>query len=278
MGSILKNTLISSTGVKTSFHWYYFWNTVSVCGVPSTPPPAGSTPCRFKQSRTACARVAAIKSDDWLMKYGLLTLFSVSAFIAGVAFASFWQNPNGVLAGAPPHPAIPKIASGEDRALIAALRRVDARIRHSPGVHVTVSGRIEGRSKGGMADTIRRRMVQPDDDIDDRLEHAADCAHRARCRADLRRLYDDRTLDQRPLAGRLGLGEATLARCLGARYFGQAWEAVEREAPRLIRRPVPVAALAAETVAAEIILAGLRQGRDRAGRSDIAALEPETRD
>ena len=57
---------------------------------------------------------------------------------------------------------IPDVSVGEDRAFIAALRRVDARVRHAPEVHVTVSGRTEGRSPGGMADTIRRRLIVPD--------------------------------------------------------------------------------------------------------------------
>ena len=75
---------------------------------------------------------------------------------------------------------VPAIPSGEDRALIAALRRVDARIRHAPEVHVSVSGRTEGRSEGGMADTIRRRLAKPDEYIDDRLEPALDCARAGR--------------------------------------------------------------------------------------------------
>src|ERR1700761_2329771 len=84
---------------------------------------------------------------------------------------------------------VPDVSSSEDRALIAALRRVDARIRHSPNVHVTVSGRTVGRAAGGMAETIRRRMIAPDLYIDDRLEPAADCARRAWARAEARRCY-----------------------------------------------------------------------------------------
>ena len=81
---------------------------------------------------------------------------------------------------------IPPIASGEDRALIAALRRVGASIRHSPAVHVTVSGRTVGRATGGMAETIRRRLEKPDEFLDDRLELAMNCARRAAARGTLR--------------------------------------------------------------------------------------------
>ena len=170
---------------------------------------------------------------------------------------------------------VPAIPSGEDRALIAALRRVDARVRHAPEVHVTVSGRTEGRSQGGMADTIRRRLTQPDEFIDDRLEPAAACARRARCRAELRRAYDDPRRQIGSLAATLQLDPAALVLHLGAPYFGQTWDAVERTSPALVRRLVRVRTLAGETAAAEAILAGLRGSGGRGDRSGTEALEPE---
>ena len=173
---------------------------------------------------------------------------------------------------------VPAIPSGEDRALIAALRRVDARIRHAPEVHVSVSGRTEGRSKGGMADTIRRRLTQPDAFIDDRLEPAADCARRARCRAELRRAYHDPAFDTATLAGILRLDQPSLARLLRAPFFGMAWEAAERTCPALARVQVPVSRLSEETATADAILARLRPMVLRADRSDTASLEPERLD
>jgi hypothetical protein len=77
---------------------------------------------------------------------------------------------------------IPPLALGEDRAFFAALRRIDARIRHAPEVRVMVSGRTMGRAAGGMADTIRRRMINPDETLDDRLEPALDALRRAELR------------------------------------------------------------------------------------------------
>jgi len=68
---------------------------------------------------------------------------------------------------------IPTVALGEDRAFHAALRAADLRIRHAPEVRVVVSGRILGRAAGGMADTIRRRLVAPDLWLDDALEPVA---------------------------------------------------------------------------------------------------------
>ncbi len=71
---------------------------------------------------------------------------------------------------------------GEDRGFIDSLRRRDCRIRHAPEVWVSVSGRIEGRAVGGMADTIRRRLLAPDLFLDDQLERVDDAVRRARLR------------------------------------------------------------------------------------------------
>lgn len=153
---------------------------------------------------------------------------------------------------------IPSVASGEDRALVAALRRFDLRIRHAPEVHATVSGRIFGRAAGGMADTIRRRMRERDVLIDDRLEPAADCARRARLRASLRYAFLFPASGKTDLAASLGLSEAHLSSLLDVPYFGLAWEAVAAAATPLHKKPVLVADLAQETAAARSILKTLR--------------------
>jgi hypothetical protein len=153
---------------------------------------------------------------------------------------------------------VPAVPSAEDRALIGALRRVDARIRHALGVHVTVSGRIEGRTPGGMADTIRRRLSGPDEFLDPRLEPAADCARRAAGRAGLRRTYEEADADTLSLATELGLSQDHLGRLLRQKYFGAAWEAVEVASPLFRRRQVRVADLPGQMAAAEAILEQLR--------------------
>jgi len=161
---------------------------------------------------------------------------------------------------------VPDIPFGEDRALINALRRVDARIRHAREVHVTVSGRIEGRCKGGMADTIRRRLVRQDSDLDDRLEPAMDCARRAASRRQLRAVFESGE-GAVELAQQLGFDpwrlEALLKMSLGA-----AWYEIEADSPVLRRRRVAVADLPAEMAAAESILAAL----DRADQSGSPAF------
>lgn len=81
---------------------------------------------------------------------------------------------------------MPAPALGEDRAFAAVLRRAGMRLRHAPEVRVVVSGRILGRATGGMADTIRRRLVAPDLFLDDALEPALDRLTRLQARRDNR--------------------------------------------------------------------------------------------
>jgi GT2 family glycosyltransferase len=153
---------------------------------------------------------------------------------------------------------IPEVASGEDRALVEALRLVDVRIRHDPAVRVSVSGRMEGRAAGGMAETIRRRLTAPDEMIDDRLEPAATCALRASCRAALRRACERPGTDLAALASLLALPVAAVGRGLAQSYFGRAWKTLEEASPRLRRVQVLVSQLSSETLAAEAILSSLR--------------------
>ncbi len=172
---------------------------------------------------------------------------------------------------------VPPVALGEDRALLAALRRVDARIRHAPEVAVTVSGRLDGRAAGGMADTMRRRVVRQDPLLDDRLEPAADCARRARARAALRALWQTREpTDIRTLADELALAPGRLAQWLRRPYFGMAWAAVEATSPVLARRPVARRDVEAEMTAAETILAaGFSAAVDRADSPAHAIAESQ---
>jgi GT2 family glycosyltransferase len=157
---------------------------------------------------------------------------------------------------------IPAIASGEDRAFIAALRRADARIRHAPEVHVTVSGRIDGRAPGGMAETIRRRLCAPDLFLDDRLEPANHCARRARLRRTLRLCLTDRALLP-AFAEETGLSETALGQVLRSSTFGTAWAMLESESPILARQKVPVSGLPNQMRRAQEICDALRLQSER---------------
>lgn len=147
---------------------------------------------------------------------------------------------------------MPIVASSEDRSFIAALRQIDARIRHAPECRVVVSGRVEGRAVGGMADTIRRRLIAPDPYLDDRLEPAEDCARRAALRWCTRHAYNvgrfsDEWLDV------LGFDEVDALELLRQRTFGAAWARVETYSPMLVRRRVATTELAVERDRAEAL-------------------------
>lgn len=174
---------------------------------------------------------------------------------------------------------VPAVALGEDRALLEALRMIDARIRHAPEIRVTVSGRIVGRAVGGMADTIRRRLVGPDPLLDDRLEPAHDCVRRARLRGLLRQAGPAPGQAARAeLAEEAGIDAALLAHILTSPGFGVRWSRIEVAGVNLRRRRVAASDLPREMAAAETILESLKSGVSPEGRDDIlvfASAGPE---
>lgn len=167
--------------------------------------------------------------------------------------ASAWQRAGG----------IPALSLGEDRAFLAALRRVDAIIRHAPDVTVTVSGRTAGRARGGMADTMARRLIRQDEMLDDSLEPAMHCLRRAQARAALRRLRirprtgDERMIAEKQLADYLHVGVQDVAHMAKERFFGMAWEKLEIASPMLVHVPVKRADLPIQHRMAERIVCGL---------------------
>jgi hypothetical protein len=133
---------------------------------------------------------------------------------------------------------MPAITSGEDRAFVHALACRDAKIRHDPTVVVTVSGRIDGRAPGGMADTIRRRMRQQDEFTDASVEPAIDAFRRIDFRHRVRMAWYAQGPQHAVLAVDLGVPLTELRRLLTHRYFGTAWAAIEARSPFLARRRV----------------------------------------
>jgi GT2 family glycosyltransferase len=151
----------------------------------------------------------------------------------------------------------PAIALGEDRAFFEALRRVDARIRHAPEVRVVVSGRTVGRATGGMADTIRRRLIKPDQTVDDRLEPAMDAARRAGMRRGVRLAWSSPGKCSKLfnyLATRLNVDSQKIVQILSSSHFGAAWAELERISIPFHKRKVPVADLENQTQLARAIL------------------------
>jgi len=151
----------------------------------------------------------------------------------------------------------PCVASGEDRALIERMRQVDARIRHAPHIKVSVSGRLEGRAVGGMAETIRRRILKPDEVLDEAIEPVVDAYRRAKARAALRSVRDGQGGGDR-LAQDLLISLETLRRALHSPFFGPAWTKIQIKSPVLHRRRVPFADLARETRHALALLEQLK--------------------
>ena len=172
------------------------------------------------------------------------------------------------------------LPTGEDRGFLRALRLVDARIRHAPEVRVIVSGRLQGRAVGGMADTMARRMIQQDGYLDDDLEPASAALRRAALRARARAAWRARGQDNevwpglaRLLARGAGLPATSVRNWLAAVYFGQAWARIESESPFLARTRVARPALDREAAAARRILDEIKEAAPGAadGRSGIAA-------
>ncbi len=172
------------------------------------------------------------------------------------------------LAGGPP-----RVAACEDRILIEKLRQVDARIRHAPGIRVRVSGRIEGRAIGGMAETLARRRLKQDALTDEKLEPAVDALRRATAEARLRAVRQG-DADPTALATDLLIGGAEMHRVLRIGFNGQAWAEVQRISPVLRRRRVAFADLQREIRVAGGLRDRLRL--DSAPQThDFAALMPD---
>jgi len=136
----------------------------------------------------------------------------------------------------------PRVASGEDRALIERFRLLDARIRHAPEIEVPVSGRLRGRAVGGMAQTLHRRAHRLDDTADDALEPAVDAYRRVLARARLRAARAN-SVEAEALARDLLIPPEAMH----GKTFGAAWARVQRFSPVLRRRKVRFVELARET-------------------------------
>lgn len=175
------------------------------------------------------------------------------------AYREFWSQPRGHPRCLSTSRSSTRVSAGEDRAFVEALKRTDARIRHDSGISVIVSGRIFGRAVGGMADTIRRRLVRPDIFLDQQIESAIGAANRARLRHLFRTIWKSEAPDEvRMSAERVSLNPTIVKDALSAKFFGSAWAEIECQSPDLIRKPVLVSDLYDQTATALSILGVLR--------------------
>lgn len=187
---------------------------------------------------------------------------------------------------------IPPVALAEDRAFVARLRKIDARIRHAPEIRVVVSARLHGRAPGGMADTLRLRSARAVAFLDGRLEPAHEAARRARICAELRHMWRAGIAESarlRRVAATLQVTTRFLAACFGIppsesrcrdensgqqrTYFGAGWAQLEQQSAVLRRRRVPHESLAAEAAQAMRIRDWLKVAEGRAGMPLHAAAE-----
>ena len=129
---------------------------------------------------------------------------------------------------------MPAIALGDDRAFVSRLRAANLVVRHDPRIVVATSGRLAGRAKGGVADTMRIRIEQPDCACDGRLEPLHRALDRYRWHRRLRDLAAAGFLPETERwASPLGLGRDEAARLLATGRIGEVIEGVDAASPRL---------------------------------------------
>ena len=162
---------------------------------------------------------------------------------------------------------LPRVALGEDKALIALLSRQDARVRYSPTIHVITSGRTNGRAPGGVADTLAIRSREPEALCDDALEPFCTAFARALWRGRLRRLHASGrlALDQ-DWAAELGLLARDVNDIIKDFPFGAAWNIIEDRSSLFARRLLRPAELPEQIAIARRSLSLLREGGSRAGQ------------
>ena len=160
---------------------------------------------------------------------------------------------------------LPRVALGEDKALIALLSRHDAKIRYCPTVHAITSGRTDGRAPGGVADTLAIRSREPDAFCDDALEPFRTAFVRAAWRGRLRRLRGAGllALDQ-DWAAKLEISAREVKDIVQESAFGAAWRAIEDRSPLFARRMLRPAELPKQIAIARRWLPHLREGRSGA--------------
>ena len=175
---------------------------------------------------------------------------------------------------------LPPVPVGEDRALFAALARMDARIRHAPEASVTVSARLPGGRAAGVADAARPAARPGRRDAGCAARAAGRgvpaCPRTPRCAAFQRQ--PAAAGDPRRLARALGIAPARLDALLALPRFGLAWEALQAEAPALAhRRALDAAALPAETRYAAAFVTTLHIGAQLARSASAKQVEAVAR-
>ncbi|MCH8685838.1 glycosyltransferase [Pedomonas mirosovicensis] len=151
---------------------------------------------------------------------------------------------------------VPPIPCGEDRAFIAALERIDARVQFPRDVVAYTSSRLAGRADGGMAATLKARANDPSLPCDPLLEPVALACKRAEWRRTLRDIWPAAL--PAAWAQTLKIAPARLRAAWAAPSFGQAWQCIEAASPELARQCLTMDTLREELQKLEALVARLR--------------------
>ncbi|MDF1707650.1 MAG: glycosyltransferase family A protein [Paracoccaceae bacterium] len=126
----------------------------------------------------------------------------------------------------------------EGRALAARAEEMDLRIRHAAGPRVVTSCRLKGRTKGGMACTLRDRCAEVDPWCDAFLEPALAMIARYRAKGALRAVWPSVAGAWSTAQSLLGAGSMpNPTRCA---TFGDFWQRLEAGHPALVRHRIRI--------------------------------------
>jgi hypothetical protein len=153
---------------------------------------------------------------------------------------------------------LPARPLGEDAAFTQALDDAGFKVRHPMTVSVTTSCRLDGRAKGGAADTMRHRHLVPDAPCDAELEPALHMTRRALYRGRLRRYWDGQG---EALASLKNLGFRVDPRGVvnNGETFSDVWQAICESAPQLQRgKPLRPSDLPRQIAIARMVLQTIR--------------------
>jgi len=155
---------------------------------------------------------------------------------------------------------VPVLPVGEDRAFVHLLQDSGLRVRHCMRTRVVTSCRLTGRAGGGMADTMRHRIAEPDSPCDETMEPARAAWRRNIWRALLRREHAAGTLSAHgEWTQALGIPEAIPADLIRIPRFRDFWEELERTSESLVYQTLRPADLPGEIAVAREMLRGERQ-------------------
>ena len=225
-----------------------------------------------------CGRIATDSAEAALLPVGVAALYDVERAYTALAIeldALLDHRPHdpwphhGLASGASlairacDYRAIgrmPPLPCSKDRAFAALVERHDLCVRHSDAPLVTVSCRLDGRARGGMADAIAARIADPDSLADQRLLPAAITARRATYRRALREAWGAGR-DVGHFMSQLGVSAAHAGRAGRARTFGALWAEVEADAVSLATARMRPSDLARELPQLHRLVERARSGR-----------------